>query len=161
MQLDQTLFGVTFQNPIMVAAGTCGFGRELAEVLELDELGGIVTKSVTLEPRRGNAPPRVAEFQSGMLNSIGLTNPGLESFHSEKLPWPRGHLRRARVLVSVAGHDSEEYPRIVQGLDVLDIGETARAAEEAGADGLTLVNTMPGLLFAPAPGVQTGETVPW
>ncbi|MEJ2540534.1 MAG: hypothetical protein P8188_11270 [Gemmatimonadota bacterium] len=192
------LFGTAFQNPVLLAAGTCGFGRELAEVVELEALGGIVTKSVTREPRRGNPAPRVTEFGAGMLNSIGLANPGMEAVRRDHLPWLARHLRRARVWVSVAGHHPEEYPTVVGHLDASDgfvgfelnlscpndtrrgglpfamdgdalagvveacrsvtdrplwvklapndprIGAHARRAESAGADGVTLVNTLPG-----------------
>jgi len=201
MRLSQTLFGATFQNPVLLAAGTCGFGEELEDALDLPSLGGIVTKSVTLEPRGGNAPPRVVEVGNAMLNSVGLANPGLERVCSEKLPWMSEHLSGIQVFVSVAGHISDEYWRIVEGLEsvggflgyelnlscpndtrlgglpfaldpealrgvvegarrltdrpllvklapnVPDIGPVAEAAEEAGADGLTLVNTMPGLVI--------------
>jgi len=76
-ELSRTVFGRRFQNPLVLAAGTAGFGRELDGVVDLDRLGGLVTKAVSLAPRDGNAPPRVAEFRGGMLNSIGLANPGL------------------------------------------------------------------------------------
>jgi len=117
MRLEQTLFGVKFQNPILLAAGTCGFGEELGGVLNLGALGGIVTKSVTLEPRTGNAAPRVVEAGDAMLNSIGLANPGLQRVLEEKLPWMKEHLADIRVFVSVAGHTPEEFWRIVEGLE--------------------------------------------
>jgi dihydroorotate dehydrogenase (NAD+) catalytic subunit len=182
----------------MLAAGTCGFGEELHEVVDLEALGGLVTKSVTLEPRLGNPSPRVAEIGTSMINSIGLANPGLDRVRSEKLPWIRKHLRRAKVFVSLAGRAPDDYLALVEGLDgeegfvgyelnlscpndsrmqrpfaldqdavaevvaatrmrtarpLLvklapndpDLGGTARRAESAGADGLTLVNTLPGL----------------
>lgn len=117
MRLSQELLGTQFQNPVLLAAGTCGFGQELADILDLDRLGGFVTKSVTVEPRRGNPPPRVAEFAGGMLNSVGLANPGLEAARRDKLPWIAAHVKRARVLVSLAGHTVEEFFRLVEGLD--------------------------------------------
>lgn len=195
------LFGTTFQNPVLLAAGTCGFGRELSGVLDLEGLGGLVTKSVTREPRKGNPAPRVTEFGAGMLNSIGLANPGMEAVRREHLPWLAANLQRCRVLVSVAGHTPEEYPTVVGHLDdaegfvgfelnlscpndaergslpfALDhralarvvsecrrvtrrpllvklapndpsLPETARHAEEAGADGITLINTLPGRIL--------------
>lgn len=203
MVLEQSIFGVTFRNPVLLAAGTCGFGEELAGVTNLGALGGLVTKSVTLEPRLGNPAPRVAEVGSAMINSIGLTNPGLDAVRAEKLPWIRTHLQGVHVFISVAGHTPEEYHRVVEGLDpesgflgfeinlscpndalmdgppfaldrgalaevlsgvrertsrpVLaklapndpDIGGTARLADEVGADGVTLVNTLPGLVIDP------------
>ena len=87
LSLERELFGQRFQNPLLLTAGTAGFGRELDGVLRLDRLGGIITKAVSLQPRHGNAPPRVAEFTGGMLNSIGLANPGVESVRREALPW--------------------------------------------------------------------------
>lgn len=203
MELEQTLFGAVFQNPVLLASGTCGFGEEVADVLDLDRLGGFVTKAVTVERREGNPAPRICEFEAGMLNSIGLANPGLEAVRREKLPWIREHVRRARVFVNVAGQRVEHYVRVVEGLDgeegflgfelnvscpndrhlrglafgldpaalaevvaaaraatrrpllvklapnVPDIGEMARIAEDAGADGVTLVNTFPGLIIDP------------
>ena len=200
-QLSQTLFGATFHNPVLLAAGTCGFGEELEDALDLEALGGIVTKSVTLEPRAGNPAPRVVEAGNAMLNSVGLANPGLERVCSEKLPWMREHLSGIQVFVSVAGHIPDEYWRVVEGLEsvggflgyelnlscpndtrlgglpfaldpealrgvvegarkltdrpllvklapnVPDIGPVAEATEDAGADGITLVNTMPGLVI--------------
>ena len=107
MRLSQTLFGATFHNPVLLAAGTCGFGEELRDALDLPSLGGIVTKSVTLEPRAGNPAPRVVEAGNAMLNSVGLANPGLDRVCSEKLPWMREHLSGIQVFVIVAGHNRE------------------------------------------------------
>ena len=200
MTLEQQLFGVTFANPVLLAGGTAGYGRELADVIDLDALGGLITKSVTPEPRAGNPPLRTAEYSAGMLNSIGLANVGLDAFRAEKLPWLADRLRSARVLVNVAGRMVEDYVAVVDGLDdadgflgyelnvscpnvkeggavfcarrdllrevvaavrartdrpvvvklapnLPDIAGTAEVAVEAGADGLTLINTFPGLLF--------------
>jgi dihydroorotate dehydrogenase (NAD+) catalytic subunit len=118
--------GVRFQNPILLAAGTAGFGREVARVLDLEALGGIVTKAVSVEPRRGNPAPRVAETRGAMLNSVGLANPGLEVFRREYLPWLAGSVRGARVLVNVVGDTVEDFARVVAALG----GETAVAAFE-------------------------------
>jgi len=109
-------FGVAFQNPILLAAGTAGFGREVARVLDLEALGGIVTKAVSVEPRRGNPAPRVAETRGAMLNSVGLANPGLEVFRREHLPWLAASVRRARVLVNVVGDTVEDFARVVASL---------------------------------------------
>lgn len=200
MKLDQSLFGTRFQNPVLLAGGTAGYGQELDRVVDLDALGGIVTKAVTPEPRSGNPPVRAAEYFAGMLNSIGLANVGLEGFRADKLPWLRDRLTRAQVLVNVAGAVVEDYVQVVERLDdqdgflgyelnvscpnvkqggaafcarpdllqevvgevrrrtrrplivklapnLPDIGATAVAAVDAGADGLTLINTFPGLLF--------------
>ncbi len=118
--LENELFGITFANPVLLAAGTCGFGEELSDVVELDRLGGFVTKSVTLEPRGGNPAPRVTEFRAGMLNSIGLANPGARDVLRTKLPWLRDRIRRARVIISVAGHSASEYAEVI---GILDPGE--------------------------------------
>ena len=201
MKLETDAFGVEFQNPVLLAAGTCGFGMELAEVLDLEALGGFVTKSVTVEPRDGNPAPRVTEFAAGMLNSVGLANPGLEGVRREKLPWIAKNVQKARVFVSVAGHTAEEFYALIEGFDSEDgfvgfevnlscpndakrggppfaldpdavaeilsgcralterpilaklapndpaLSLTVRRAAEAGVDGLTLVNTLPGLLL--------------
>ncbi|MGH7674542.1 MAG: dihydroorotate dehydrogenase [Gemmatimonadales bacterium] len=108
--------GTTFQNPVLLAAGTAGFGREVDGVIDLDALGGVVTKAVTPEPRQGHAAPRVAEFPGGMLNAVGLANPGLEAVASDELPWLTGRLRRARIIVNVAGARVDDYARVVERL---------------------------------------------
>jgi dihydroorotate dehydrogenase (NAD+) catalytic subunit len=201
VKLETQAFGVEFQNPVLLAAGTCGFGMELEEVLDLEALGGFVTKSVTVQPRGGNPAPRVTEFAAGMLNSVGLANPGLEGVRREKLPWIAKNVQKARVFVSVAGHTAEEFYTLIEGFESEDgflgfevnlscpndakrggppfaldpdavteilsgcrartqrpilaklapndpaLSRTVRRAAEAGADGLTLVNTLPGLLL--------------
>ena len=120
MRLATRAFGVDFQNPVLLAAGTCGFGVELIDVLDIEALGGFVTKSITVEARAGNPAPRVTEFDSGMMNSVGLANPGLARVRSDKLPWIAANVRRAKVLVSVAGHTVEEYFELIEGLDEAD-----------------------------------------
>lgn len=199
VDLSQTVLGVRFQNPVLLASGCCGYGEEYAGLIPLDELGGIVTKAVTPEPRRGNAPPRVTETPAGMINSIGLANVGLERFRREKLPWLRANLRNAHVLVNVAGWSVEDFVAVVQGLDdaegflgyeldascpnvergaefatderllarlvaasrratrrpivvklspqVADIGRFAEICEAEGADGVSTINTFPGLVI--------------
>lgn len=199
VNLTQQLLGVTFQSPILLASGTCGYGEEYSSLIPLDEIGGLVTKAVSLEPRPGNPPHRVAETPGGMINAIGLQNVGLDRFRSEKLPWLRENLRSARVLINVVGHSAEDYEAVVSGLDsddgflgyeinvscpnvkdgtlfgtdrqalaalvkglraltdrplvvkltpnVPDIGVYARICEDAGADGLSTINTFPGMLI--------------
>lgn len=110
------LLDTTFQNPVLLASGTAGFGREVREVIDLEALGGIVTKAVTPEPRHGHPAPRVAEFDGGMLNAVGLANPGLESVAIRELPWLAANLRRARVLVNVAGSSVADYVRVIERL---------------------------------------------
>ncbi len=105
-------WGLRFQNPVLLAAGTAGFGREVARVVDLEALGGLVTKAVSVEPRRGNPAPRVAETRGAMLNSVGLANPGLEHFCAVELPW-LASLRRARVLVNVVGNTVDDFAAVV------------------------------------------------
>ncbi|MGH7614043.1 MAG: dihydroorotate dehydrogenase [Gemmatimonadales bacterium] len=108
--------GARFQNPVLLAAGTAAFGREVDGVIDLDALGGLVTKAVTPEPRAGHPGPRVAEFAGGMLNAIGLANPGVETVANHELPWLARRLSRARVLVNVAGATLEDYERVLDRL---------------------------------------------
>lgn len=199
VDLVQKVFGVSFQNPILLASGTCGYGEEYADIIDVDSLGGIVTKAVTPQRRLGNPPIRVSETPGGMINSIGLANVGLEGFKREKLPWLRDNLRRCHVLVNVAGWSIDDFVNVVRGLDdeegflgyeinvscpnvkggtmfgtdepslvrlvgalraaterplvikltpnVPDIGQFAAICAENGADGLSAINTFPGLLI--------------
>ena len=193
------LWGATFQNPVLLAAGTAGFGREVDGVIDLDRLGGIVTKAVTPEPRRGAPGPRVAEFRGGMLNAIGLANPGLDAVVAHDLPWLTSRLTHARILVNVAGARMEDYVAVLERLNgaagvtafeinascpntsagglefgaddaslatlvkrcraatgrplviklspvLPDVARSAQVARDAGADGLSLINTMPATL---------------
>ncbi|MGB3112600.1 MAG: dihydroorotate dehydrogenase [Candidatus Omnitrophota bacterium] len=98
---------VTFKNPVWVASGTFGYGEDYADFLDLSEVGAIVTKTVTLQPRDGNPPPRIVETSSGLLNSIGLENKGLEHFKKEHYPF----LKKlgTRIMVSVAGITEQEF----------------------------------------------------
>jgi dihydroorotate dehydrogenase (NAD+) catalytic subunit len=191
--------GLSFPNPILLAAGTAGYGLEVAGVIALPRLGGLVTKAVSREPRDGNPPPRVAEFPGGMLNSVGLANPGVDAVRAHQLPQLITLGLPGRILVNIVGFRPDEYAEVIRRLDDLDgidgyelnlscpntsaggvefgadaasvaqvvrgaraatarplfaklspalpdIPAIARAATEAGADGLTLINTMPGLL---------------
>ena len=195
-QLGVTLAGVHFQNPVMTASGTFGYGREFAHLIDLNKLGGIVVKGISAEPMAGNPPPRIYETDSGMLNAIGLQNVGARRFLEEKLPFLR--TLKARCIVNVFGYSTEDYVRCIEilnqgdGIDayelniscpntrcggmvygndpklteevvgaskkvarfpvivklspnVTDITLTARAAEAAGADALSLVNTFVGM----------------
>ena len=104
--------GLPAPNPVLLASGTCGYGRELEAFLPLRDLGGIVTKTVTLRPRAGNPPPRITETPSGMLNAIGLQNVGVDAFCRDKLPY----LTELGIplLVSVMGHTVEELCSVVE-----------------------------------------------
>lgn len=111
------VFGAEFANPVLLASGTAGFGEPVAGVLSPGEVGGLVTKSVTVEPRAGNPPPRVAEYPEGMLNSVGLANPGLDAVRRDKMPWMARRLAGVRVFFSVAGRAPKEYATVVAGLE--------------------------------------------
>lgn len=112
--LSTELAGVTLPSPILLASGTCGYGRELAPFLDLKALGGIVAKSLTLEPRQGNPPPRIAETPSGMLNAISLENVGVQAFIDEKLPALPPELA---VFASVFGTDIDQYAEVCRRLE--------------------------------------------
>jgi len=106
---------LALRNPILVASGIIGYGREYEALVDLDAIGGIVTKTVTRHARVGNPPPRVVETPSGMLNSIGIENPGLEGFLETKVPILRE--LRCAVVVSVEGENVEEFQDLVRGVD--------------------------------------------
>ena len=142
------LFGTSFQNPVLLASGTAGFGREVCGVIDLDVLGGIVTKAVTPEPRRGAPAPRVAEFAGGMLNAVGLANPGLDAVRAHELPWLASEVRRARVLVNVAGATVEDYAQVIAGLTdlpVITAFEINASCPNTSAGGLEFGATPEGL----------------
>jgi dihydroorotate dehydrogenase (NAD+) catalytic subunit len=106
--------GVRLANPVFTASGTCGYGDELADFMDIDSLGGFITKSITLRPRKGNPTPRIVETDSGMLNAIGLANVGLDRFVEEKLPIIAK--MSAPVFVNVAGELLEDYVAVVERL---------------------------------------------
>ncbi len=196
IDLSVRLGRITLKNPVLVASGTFGYGEEYAELINLNELGGIMVKAVTLEPREGNPPPRLAETPAGLLNAIGLENPGVDVFLREKLPF----LRRfdTAIIVNIAGEKEKEYLGLAErlnqakGIDALevniscpnvkekglifgtdpertfslvkklgeitdiplivkltpnvtDITEIAQASQEAGAEALSLINTVLGM----------------
>lgn len=203
-RLAVTVASLRFRNPILLAAGTAGYGAELEGVMDLDAMGGIVTKAVSVEPRTGAAEPRVAEFDGGMINAVGLANPGLEEVVRTHLPWLATHHTGTRKLFNVVGFTTGEFAAVVGGLEdaaalhpgavdgyelnvscpnvkrggtefgadpaalrevvsgaraatgrplfvklsptLPDIAGTARIAADAGADAVTVVNTIPGLV---------------
>jgi len=206
--------GIRFQNPVLLASGTAAYGREVAGVIDLEALGGIVTKAVSSHPRNGAPPLRVVDVAGGMLNAIGLANPGVTAVREHDLPWLAANLSRARVLVNVVGDTVEDYGAVVAqladaaGVDAFelnvscpnvkagglefgadpvalrevvrtarqatvrplfvklspalaDIAAAAKIAVDAGADAITLVNTIPALAIdverrRPALGFGTG-----
>jgi dihydroorotate dehydrogenase (NAD+) catalytic subunit len=109
---------MTLQNPVMLASGTVGYGSEIAEFIDLSKIGAIVTKSISLEPKKGNPPQRVVETASGMLNAIGLANVGLERFISEKIPFLQE--LGTTLIANIAASSIEEYVECVRRLDGID-----------------------------------------
>ncbi|HQJ75238.1 MAG TPA: dihydroorotate dehydrogenase [Bacteroidota bacterium] len=105
----------TFKNPIMTASGTFGYGDECKDFFDISILGAIITKSISLLPRTGNKPPRIYEVNSGMLNSIGLANVGVEKFITDKLPSISKY--STNIIVNVVGNTIEEYEKVIERLD--------------------------------------------
>lgn len=114
--LSVTIAGVRFRNPVIAASGCFGYGEEYAEIFDLNKLGGIVIKGISLKPRQGNKTPRIVETPAGMLNAIGLQNVGLKVFIKEKLPF----LQKldTRVIVNIYGEKIEEYAELAEKLSV-------------------------------------------
>ena len=193
-RLSVTLCGIELENPVIPASGTFGYGKEFSELYDLDVLGSISFKGTTLQPREGNPLPRIAEAPSGMINSVGLQNPGIAAVIREELPQLRQRFHKP-VMANISGFSVEEYVESCERLDqieqigwlevniscpnvhgggmsfgtdpkqaaavtsavravtrkpvimkltpnVTDIAEIARACEGAGADGLSLINTV-------------------
>lgn len=110
--ISVTIGGITHKNPVFIASGICGYGEEYSPLVDLEGLGGVVTKTITMRPRKGNLPPRIHELPDGMLNSIGLENVGLDAYVAEKLPMLRK--RRVDVIVSVAAEKEDEFVRLAE-----------------------------------------------
>ena len=202
VNLKVKLPGLEMKNPVIPASGTFGFGYEFTRFYDINVLGSIMIKGTTLEPRYGNPLPRIAEGPSGMLNAIGLQNPGVDAVLSEKLPWLEQYFPDLPIIANVAGFSNEEYayvsgkiskapnvkaielniscPNVDHGNNGLLIGQVpelayeavkaavtasslpvyvkltpsvaditllAKAAEDAGASGLTMINTLVGMRF--------------
>ena len=107
VDLSVDLAGVTLKNPVVVASGTFGFGREYGRFFDLYELGAICCKGLTLHPREGNPAPRIAETPMGILNSVGLQNPGVDAFIKHELPFLRQY--DVKVIANISGNTPEEY----------------------------------------------------
>jgi dihydroorotate dehydrogenase (NAD+) catalytic subunit len=128
--------GLTIENPVMTASGTFGYGEEASEYFDISRLGAVVVKGISAEPRPGNLPPRVVETPSGMLNSIGLQNVGMEAFISQKMPFLREH--GATVIVNVLGSTVDEYVHVcetlsgVEGISALEINISCPNVKEGG-----------------------------
>lgn len=195
IDLSTNIAGVQFDNPVIMASGTYGFGKEYSEYVDLNQIGGISVKGLTLKERKGNKPPRIAETPAGILNSVGLQNPGVEIFIKEDLPFLKKY--KTKIIANIAGNTIEEYcemaeilgdsqvdaiemnvscPNVKAGClafgtspkgieeitsavkkyckqplivkltpNVADIKSIAMAAECAGADCISLINTILGL----------------
>ncbi len=112
--LTVNIAGVEFKNPVITASGTFGFGREYSEFYPLREIGGLSCKGITLKPRMGNPPPRIAETPSGILNAVGLQNPGVDHFIERELPWLKE--QETVVIANIAGNTPEEYAQMAEKL---------------------------------------------
>lgn len=135
MNTSVTIAGVTFQNPVTTASGTFGSGMEYSEYVDLSRLGAVITKGVSSVPWPGNPTPRVAETYGGMLNAIGLQNPGIDVFIERDIPFLRE--RNAKIIVNVVGKTTEEYCEVVerlsnQDVDMLEINISCPNVKEGG-----------------------------
>ena len=117
--LHVNVAGIAFNNPLIAASGTFGFGREYAEFYPLSTLGGISSKGITLKARPGNPAPRIAEAPGGMLNAVGLQNPGVDHFIREDLPWLRE--QGTRIIANIAGNTPEDYCAMAEKLNDTDV----------------------------------------
>ena len=127
--------GLTFDNPVTTASGTFGSGMEYSEFVDIGKLGAVTTKGVANVPWQGNPVPRIAETHAGMLNAIGLQNPGIETLIQRDLPFL--HEKKARIIVNVCGHSREEYVEVVERLadekiDMLEINISCPNVKEGG-----------------------------
>ena len=118
------LAGVELKNPVVVASGTFGFGREYGQFYNLSELGGICVKGLTAQRREGNPAPRIAETPMGILNSVGLQNPGVDAFIAEELPFLRQY--DVKVIANISGNTPEEYGEMCEklsaaGVDMIEV----------------------------------------
>ncbi len=119
MNTSVNLAGIKMKNPVTVASGTFGYGREFEEFIDLNKLGGICTKGTSLKPKAGNKPPRVYETPAGMLNAIGLQNPGVEYFMNNDLPYLKKF--NTAIIVNACGSTIEDYVELAKVLNTLDI----------------------------------------
>ncbi|MDD6306416.1 MAG: dihydroorotate dehydrogenase [Clostridiales bacterium] len=135
MNMSVDLCGVTLKNPVMTASGTFGAGEEYSEFVDLNKLGAVVTKGVANVPWEGNPTPRVAEVYGGMLNAIGLQNPGIDLFIERDIPFLKQY--DTKIIVNVCGHTTEEYVEVVkrlaeQPVDMLEINISCPNVKEGG-----------------------------
>ena len=118
VNLETNIGNLRLRNPVLTASGTFGYGEEIADLVDLSQLGGVICKTVTRRPREGNAPPRTCETAAGMLNAIGLQNVGIEAFIGEKMPFLRGC--GAPVVVNIAGESVEEFAFLCRALSEIE-----------------------------------------
>ena len=119
MNMKVNICGVELENPIIAASGTFGFGREYAELYDLSEIGAISVKGLTKAPRAGNPPPRITETYGGILNSVGLQNPGVDAFIKEEIPFLRQY--RCKIIANMAGSTFEDYCEMAEKLSDADV----------------------------------------
>ena len=145
VDLSVDFAGVRFKNPIVTASGTFGFGREYGQFYDLSRLGGICVKGLTAQPRHGNKPPRVAETPMGMLNSVGLPNPGVDAFIRDELPFLRGF--DTTVIANISGNTVEEYADMAEKLSGanVDIIEVNVSCPNVKAGGMQFGTSTQGL----------------
>ena len=124
IDLSVNIGGIHLKNPVLLASGTVGYGNEIAQFIDINNLGGIVTKSLSLKPRKGNPPPRITETASGMLNAIGLANVGVEAFIKDKIPFLKE--LNTTIICNIAGSSIDEY---VECIHILTNEETINAFE--------------------------------
>jgi len=135
--LSVSFAGVEFKNPVITASGTFGFGREYGEYFDLNKLGGICVKGLTLRPRDGNPPPRIAETPMGILNSVGLQNPGVDAFIVRELPFLKQY--DTKIIANISGNTEDEYAEMAGKLSVagVDLIEVNISCPNVKAGGLT------------------------
>ncbi|MFP6645762.1 MAG: dihydroorotate dehydrogenase [Candidatus Latescibacterota bacterium] len=134
--LTTNFAGIELRNPVLLASGTCGYGEELVPFLDLARLGGIVTKTITPQPRAGNAPPRIVETAAGMLNSIGLQNPGLDGFVQDK--WPYLARLQTEIIVNIAAPTADLHRDMsarledVEGIAAIEVNISSPNMKDGG-----------------------------
>ena len=159
MNMSVNIAGVEWKNPVTVASGTFGSGEEFSEFVDLNRLGAVTTKGVANVPWAGNPTPRVAEVYGGMMNAIGLQNPGIDLFCERDIPYLKNF--DTKIIVNVCGHAPEEYLAVVERLadepiDMMEINISCpnvnagflafgQDAEAGGADAVSLINTLTGM----------------
>lgn len=143
VNLAVNLGGLTMKNPVTTASGTFAAGMEYSDFVDVSALGAVTTKGVSLNGWEGNASPRIAEVPSGMLNSIGLQNPGVAHLKSEELPWLRE--QGATTIVNVSGHSFDEYVQVIEALEdaPVDAYEVNISCPNVDAGGMTLGTHVP------------------